>query len=176
LERGLRHEEAGRFEAAASAFTEAVRLDPSNGAALVALGRLRVRMNDPREAESIFSAATGLSDVASQAFAERARLRKAHRRDDEAILDLERAVALSPDETTWAEELAGWYVARRAWLPALSIYRRLAIDLHGTESEKRATLEVRALRILSGDLDPATRGRMRDYSFIRRALGRLADK
>jgi tetratricopeptide (TPR) repeat protein len=176
LERGARHEEAGRLAEAAAAYTEAVKLDASNGRALLALGRLRVRMNDSREAETIFSAATNFSEVAAQAFAERARLRKARGRDGDAFLDLENAVALLPEETAWAEELGRWYVARRAWLPALSVYRRLSVEFRGTEREKEMGLRVRALRILSGDLDPVSRGRDADYSFVRRALGRLGTR
>lgn len=176
LERGARHEEAGRLAEAAAAYTEAVKLDASNGRALLALGRLRVRINDAREAETIFSAATNVSEVAAQAFAERARLRKARGRDGDALLDLESAVALSPEETAWSEELGRWYVARRAWLPALSVYRRLSVDFRGTEREKEMGLRVRALRVLSGDLDPVARGRAAEYSFVRRALARLAAK
>lgn len=176
LERGARHEQAGRVAEALVAYTEAVRLDPSNGGALLALGRLRVRMNDPREAEAILSAATNFSDVAPQAFAERAKLLKSRGHDDEALLDLENAVALAPDETAWSEELARWYVARRAWLPALSVYRRLRLELRGTSRERNAALEVQALQVLAGDLDPVARGRSPDYSFARRSLARLADK
>jgi tetratricopeptide (TPR) repeat protein len=176
LERGARHEEAGRLAEAAAAYTEAVNLDASNGRALLSLGRLRVRMNDIREAETIFSAATNFSDVAAPAFAERARLRKARGQDSDALLDLENAVALSPEETAWAEELGRWYVARRAWLPALSVYRRLSVDFRGTEREKEMGLRVRALRILSGELDPVARGRASDYSFVRRALARLGTR
>jgi tetratricopeptide (TPR) repeat protein len=173
LDRGARHEEAGRLAEAAAAYTEAIRLDASNGRALLALGRLRVRMNDNREAEIVLSAATNISDVAARAFAERAHLRRARGRDGEAFLDLENAVALQPEETTWTEELGQWYVARRAWLPALSIYRRLSMEFRGSPREKELSLRVRALRLLSGDLDPVSRGRADDYSFVRRALGRL---
>lgn len=173
LERGARHEQAGRIAQAVTAYTDAVRLDPSNGHALLALGRLRIRMNDLHEAESILSAATNFSEVAPQAFAERARLRKIRGHEDEALLDLENAVALAPDETAWSEELAKWYVARRAWLPALSVYRRLKLELHGAPREKDAELQVRALQVLSGDLDPVARGRSPEYSFARRSLARL---
>lgn len=176
FDRGVRRETEGRLAEAAAAYTEAVKLDPSNGRALLALGRLRVRMNDAREAETIFSAATNFTDVAAPAFAERARLRKARGRDGDALLDLENAVALSPEETAWAEELGRWYVERRAWLPALSVYRRLSVDLRGTEREKEMALRVRAFRILCGDLDPVTRGRASDYSFVRRALARLGTR
>jgi tetratricopeptide (TPR) repeat protein len=176
LERGARHEEAGRLAEAAAAYTQAVRLDASNGRALLALGRLRVRMSDDREAELVFSAATNVPDIAARAFAERAHLRKARGRDNEAFVDLENAVSLLPEETAWAEELGGWYVARRAWLPALSIYRRLTTELRGSQREKEMGLRVRALRILSGELDPITRGGAAEYSFVRRALARLGTR
>jgi len=176
LDRGARHEQAGRLAEAAAAYTDAVRLDASNGRALLALGRLRVRMNDVREAEIVLTAATNFSDVAAQAFAERAHLRKARGRDGEAFLDLENAVTLMPEETAWAEELGQWYIARRAWLPALAIYRRLSNELRGSQREKEMGLRVRALRILSGDLDPVARGRTADHSFVRRALARLGSR
>lgn len=174
LQRGARHETAGRFAEAAAAYTEAVRLDPSNGEALLSLGRLRVRMNDLREAEDVLTAAAKLPEVEGRALRERARVREGRGRGEDALRDLESAVAASPEETTWAEELAAWYVARRAWLPALSVYRRLAVDVRGTPVEKHALLEVRALSLLSGDLDPVARGRSGEYSFVRRALARLA--
>lgn len=176
LDRGARHEEAGRLAEAAAAYTQAVQLDASNGRALLALGRLRLRMNDEREAETVLSAATNFSEVAAQAFTERAHLRKARGRDTEAFQDLENAVTLSPEETAWSEELGRWYVARRAWLPALSIFRRLSIEFRGSAREKEMGLRVRALRLLSGDLDPVSRGRAADHSFVRRALARLGSR
>jgi hypothetical protein len=130
-------------------------------------------MHDDREAEIVLSAATNFPDVAAQAFAERARLRKARGRDGEAFQDLESAVTLLPEEIAWAEELGGWYVARRAWLPALSIYRRLSAELRGSQRENEIGLRVRALQVLSGELDPVARGGATGYSFVRRALARL---
>lgn len=172
-DRGARHEEAGRYAEAAAAYTEAVRLDPTNGEALLALGRLRVRMSDAGEAEQILTLASRLPDVAARALFERARLRKSRGREDDAIRDLESAVTLSPEEDQWVEDLAKWYVARRAWLPALSLYRRILADARGSPRERHAELEVRALRLLSDDLDPVARGRSPEYTFIRRALSRL---
>lgn len=176
VERGERHERAGRYADAVAAYTEAVRLDPSNGEALLSLGHVRVEMNDLREAEEVFSAAVRLPDVAARALRQRARLKNGRGRSDDALRDLESAVAMSPEETAWAEELADWYVARRAWLPALALYRRLAGDSRGTPLEKHAELEVRALRVLCGDLDSVTRGRAPDNTFTRRAISRLADR
>jgi tetratricopeptide (TPR) repeat protein len=176
VSRGARHEAAGRYADAVAAYTEAAKLDPSNGQALLALGRLRVKMNDTHEAEEVFSAAAKLVDVEGQALRERARLEHARGRDEDAVRDLESAVALVPEETAWAEELAAWYVARRAWLPALAVYRRLAVDVRGTPLQRHAALEIRALRILSGDLDPVFRGRAPENTFVRRALARLSDR
>ncbi len=50
-DRGRRLEEAQRFTEAIAAYSESIRLDPSRGQTLLALGRLRARVGDPTEAE-----------------------------------------------------------------------------------------------------------------------------
>jgi tetratricopeptide (TPR) repeat protein len=174
VERGARYEAENRLAEALSAYTEALQLDPSDGSVLVALGRLRVKMHDLGEAEMLFTTATKFRDVESDALVERARLRRSEGRDAEAIRDLEDAVALGPGTAGPTEELAAWYSAHRAWLAALTLWRRVAFTSTDEAEIARAKLEIRALGVLAAELDPVAAGAAGRASFTRRALARLA--
>lgn len=171
-ERAARYVTAARITEAIGAYTEAIRLDPSNGGALLALGRIRLQLGELGEAELLFSTAARLRSVATDALVERAHLRHGQQRDTEAIADLERAVDLAPEDTARAEELSAWHVAHRAWLPALAVWRRAAAGAEG-DSLRRATVQVRALAVLAADLDVVRAGASADHSWTRRALARL---
>jgi tetratricopeptide (TPR) repeat protein len=173
VERGARFSAAGKVIEAIEAYSEAIRLDPRSGDALVALGKLRVRLGEPGEAELLFTAATRIPTIAAEAYTERARLRKAQGRDAMAMDDLERAADLSPDDVARAEELSAWHVAHRAWLPALAIWRRAAASAPDAQSEHRAVVQARALAMLSGTLDCVRAGSAADRSWTRRALAKI---
>ncbi len=173
-ERGRRFEAENRLTEAIRAYTESIRLDPTNGAVLVALGKLRARLDDLSEAEMLFTTAARFRDVAAEALTERAHLRLREGLETEAMKDLALAVEIDPDAANRLDELASWYVARRAWLPALALFRRAEADLGATESAKRAKIQVRALTLLAGPLDPVGAGAAKDYSWTRRALARLS--
>jgi tetratricopeptide (TPR) repeat protein len=172
-ERAARYLAAARITEAIGAYSESIRLDPKNGGALLALGRIRVQLGELGEAELLFSTAARLRSVASDALAERAHLRHGQGRDAEAIADLEHAVDLAPEDTARAEELSAWHVAHRAWLPALAVWRRAAAGAEGDGSIRRATVQVRALAVLAADLDVVRAGASADHSWTRRALARL---
>jgi hypothetical protein len=131
-------------------------------------------MHDDREAEMLLTEATRFRDVASDALVERARLRRSEGRDSEAVHDLEDAVALGPDSAGPVEELAAWYSTHRAWLAALTLWRRILYTSTNDAEKARATLEVRALGVLAAELDPVVGGAPKRASFTRRALARLA--
>jgi tetratricopeptide (TPR) repeat protein len=172
--RARRFESEGRLTEAIAAYSESIRLDAGDGSALLALGRLRVRLGQTNDAELLFTTATRHRDVAAEALAERARLRRALGRDSEALADLEAADALDGGEPGRAEELSAWYVARRAWMPALAVWRRAGADVSTPEGAHRAKVRARALAVLAGELDPVAAGRARGYSFTRHLLARLA--
>ncbi len=175
FERAQRFEASGRISEAIGAYTESLRLDPTRGPALLALGRLRARIGDPGEAERLFSMAARDPDVESEALTERARLRRSQGRDAEALTDLENASshAAKPDGDA---ELATWYAERRAWLAALSEWRRVAAEATSDDLAARAKLEVRALTVLAAELDPVAAGAAKSATWTRRMLYRLADQ
>jgi tetratricopeptide (TPR) repeat protein len=172
-DRATRYLAAGRITEAIGLYTESIRLDPSSGVALVALGRLRARLGETQEAELLFSTAARIRSVAGAALAERAHLRHREGRDAEAIADLEIAVELGPDDPARAEELSAWHVAHRAWLPALAVWRRTAASAEGDGPVRRAAIQVRALGVLAADLDVVRAGASPDRSWTRRALAHL---
>lgn len=174
FDRAVRFEQEGRYADAAAAYTDAIRLDTGDGGALVALGKLRVRLGQLRDAEELFSAATRFRGHASAAYFERGKLRRSQGREREAVADFESAVNLAPDDAAQGEELAQLYVARRAWLPALAAWRRALAVAAGPEAVKRANLQVKALRVIAAELDPTSTDASRKRSFTRRALAKLA--
>jgi tetratricopeptide (TPR) repeat protein len=161
---------------AIGAYSESIRLEPGDGATLLALGRLRARLGDQGEADLLFSAAARHADTAADALSERAHLRRAQGREAEALADLAAAVELEAGGAGHAEELAAWYVARRAWLPALALYRRAQPADLRMGPDRRARLQIRALGVLAAELDPVLAGRARGYSWTRRLLARLATR
>jgi tetratricopeptide (TPR) repeat protein len=173
-DRATAYAAAGRITDAIGLYTESIRLDPSSGVALVALGKLRAQLGEFQEAEQLFSTAARIRAVAGTALVERAHLRHREGRDSEATADLELAVELGADDPAHTEELAVWYVAHRAWLPALAAWRRAAVNAEGETASRRAALQVRALGVLAADLDVVRAGRAADRSWTRRALARLA--
>jgi cytochrome c-type biogenesis protein CcmH len=172
--RARRFESEGRFTEAMAAYSESIRLDAGDGTALLALGRLRARLGDTKEAELLFTTATRYRDVAAEALTERARLRRALGHDAEALADLEAADALGAGDASHVEELSAWYVARRAWLPALSAWRRASADVQTPEAAHRAKVATRALAVLAAELDPVAAGSARGHSFTRHQLARLS--
>jgi tetratricopeptide (TPR) repeat protein len=174
MDRAIQAEQEGRYADAAAAYTEAVRLDSGDGGALVALGRLRVRLGQLRDADETFTAATRFRAHASEAYFERGKLRRALGREQQALADFESAVNLAPDEAAQGEELASLYIARRAWLPALAAWRRSLAVAETPDAQRRARLQVRGLAVIAADLDALSPDASRGRSFTRRALYRLA--
>lgn len=165
---------AGRFTEAIGLYTESIRLDPSNGVALIELGKLRARLGESEEAEQLFSTAVRMRSVAAAALVERAHLRRREGRDAEATADLERAFDLGADDPARTEELSAWYVAHRAWLPALAVWRRTLGSADGDVAARGAALQVRALGVLAANLDVVRAGAAPDRSWTRHALARIA--
>ena len=174
LDRAVRFEQEGRFADAATAYTDAIRLDAGDGSALVALGKLRFRLGQLRDAEELFTAAIRFRGHASAAYFERGKLRRSLGREAEAVADFESAVNLAPDDAAQGEELAELYVARRAWLPALAAWRRALAVAADPTAEKRAKLQVKALRVIAAELDATSNDASKKRSFTRRSLARIA--
>ena len=175
-DRGRRLEEAQRYTEAVRAYSESINLDPGRGETLLALAKLRIRLGDPGEAELLLSTAARHASVAAEALTLRAHLRSAQGRAAEAARDLESATNLSPGDAAGTEELAAIYVARGAWPPALSLWRRAAAVSREEDRDRQTKLQVRALTLLAAELDPVVAGRARGYSWTRRAMAKIATK
>jgi tetratricopeptide (TPR) repeat protein len=173
-DRGRRLEEAKRYTEAITAYSESIKLDPSRAETLLALAKLRMRLGESNEAELLLSSAARYSSVAAEALTLRAHLRQTQGRGQEAAKDLENAAKLSPDDVARTQELSAMYAARGAWPPALSLWRRAAAVSREADTDRQTKLQVRALTLLSADLDPVTAGKGPGYSWVRRAMAKLA--
>lgn len=157
-------------------YNDAVRMDPSFGAAYLGLGSVRELLRDWQEADRVYSIAVRLPDSKAEALARRSNVRRALGRDKDAFLDLETAVSESPDRR-WLRILGDWYVERRAWLAALTAWRRFLAEAEreGSSDRDEARLRVRALAVLAGETDPVLSGG--DHpSWIRRSLAHIAGR
>jgi len=173
VERATRLEAEGRLPEALAAYTEAIRLDGTDGAAILALARLRLRLNDVREGERLLTVATRFAEVAAAAHGERGLLREAQGRATEALLDLEQAFALATDDRVVAASLTNLYVQRRAWVAALAVQRLLLAETRDPALSQEAAVRIRALSLLAGPLD-LVKTSTGDKAFTRRSLSRLA--
>jgi tetratricopeptide (TPR) repeat protein len=172
------HDHAGRGEAetAIRRYLDAIKFDPTYGAAYLSLGALQEAAGDPREAERTYS--TGLDHVTGfgEGYRARARLRIRQQRTSEAVADLEAAVGYQPGDVAALKELASAYVGIGALPAALGVMRRVAAVAEATGEAKSATeakVSARALSLLVGAVDPVTAGG-RGRGAVRSALSGMA--
>jgi tetratricopeptide (TPR) repeat protein len=163
------HESAGETDVALRVYNDAVRLDPTCGAAWLGLGNLRARTGDAAEAERVFEAALTHVPSLPEAIAGRARSRWRLGRGSEAEDDMKEFVDRSAPNDPHAAlaglvELASWYAATNRPPAQLACWRRIAALAHGVDDalEARAKITVRALAIVVGDADPVTHPPARD--------------
>jgi tetratricopeptide (TPR) repeat protein len=171
--RAARLEQEDRILEALRWLSEAVRMDPSYGVAYLRLGALRESMGDYGEAELVYGRATRQPKTAAEAFAARAHLLRRLNRADEALHDLEASVARDPGKVERLEQLAVWYVERRAWAAALGVWRRLLARTSSTTDGERARIQVLALMSLAASTDVVQLAGARD-DWARVALRHLA--
>lgn len=155
---------------------DALRMDPTYGPAYVELGKLREALGDPLEAERVYGVATRFSRGRAEAHAARAALRHRAGRTQDALSDLEAAVALRDGDLALVELLLRWYVETRAWPAALATARRSValLERQGPERDgalAQARLQVRALAILAAETDPVQQP---STTWVRRALASIA--
>jgi tetratricopeptide (TPR) repeat protein len=157
-------------------YSEAISLDPMLGDAYLGLGALRLRRGDPREAERVYQVALNRLPSLGPALVGRAEARWALGDRANAEADLE-AYARGNDDPGALRELAGWY-AQESQAPAeLAVWRRIhsLAAAHGDGAlEHEARTMVRALQILVGGADPATKPIGVDP--IRRGIARVAQR
>ena len=157
-------------------YTEALALDPTLGDAYLGLAALRLRRGDAREAERVYGIALSHLPSFGAALVGRAEARWALGYRAEAELDLE-TYARNAEDPGALRELAGWY-AQEAQAPAqLATWRRihsLAATRSDAALEHEARTMARALQILVGGADPATRPPVTDP--VRRGIARMAER
>ncbi|WP_148313869.1 tetratricopeptide repeat protein [Sorangium cellulosum] len=167
---------AGEADVALSRYLEAVRFDATYGPAYLGLGALYERAGDPSEAERTYTVALDHVRGFVEGYRARAALRAREGRRDEAIADLEAAVALRGDDAGLLQELAAAYVAAGALPAALGVARRLsalAAQAGDPAREAAARTQARALSVLVGEADPVRAGGA-DRGPVRRALALYA--
>ena len=157
-------------------YSEALALDPTLGDAYLGLAALRLHRGDAREAERVYDIALSHLPSFGAALVGRAEARWVLGYRAEAELDLE-TYSRGAEDPGALRELAGWY-ALEAQAPAqLAIWRRirsLAAARSDSALEREARTMVRALQILVGGADPATRPMAPDP--VRRGIARVAER
>jgi tetratricopeptide (TPR) repeat protein len=121
---GQAHEQAREDDIAIHRYTDAITLDPAHERSYFALGRLRSRRGDYREAEKVYSVALLHLPARAPLFRERGRARWFAGFRDDAENDLETYLRLVPEEATF-RELSSWYGIHDRPLAQLSVWRRL---------------------------------------------------
>jgi tetratricopeptide (TPR) repeat protein len=172
---GRVHAARGEDALAVRRFDEAVRLDPSYGPAYLELAAARERAGDLTEAERTYDVA--IEHVPNFIAAFRARAALLHRIGEAAreLADLEHLAHIAEGPDT-LRALGNGYVENKAWPAALAVFRRLRAfaDEQGDDALTReASLQVRALMLLSAELDPVTSGQSQ-RGWVRRALASAA--
>jgi tetratricopeptide (TPR) repeat protein len=157
---GREHAQAGDEEIATARFAEAVRLDPTYGPAYLELAQLREKHGDLVEAERTYGVAIEHVAEFVEAYRARAALFARMGESDRELADLEAATRISGSPAV-RRELAQRYVAARAWPAALATWRKLrevAEERGDNRALGEASLQIRALVLLCGELDPVTAG------------------
>ena len=158
---GREHAARGESETAIRRYLDAIKFDPTYGAAYLSLGALQESVGDPREAERTYS--TGLDHVTgfAEAHRARARLRIRQKRGMEAVADLEAAAGFQPGDVGTLRELARAYVGIGALPAALAVTRRVAAvaeEMGEAKIAGEAKVGARALSLLVGSVDPVVAG------------------
>lgn len=172
---GVEHVKMGDDLVAIRRFAEAIALDPGFGPAYLELAAARERAGDYGEAERTYDIAMARIPQYLAALRARAALYRRLGRPDKELTDLETAARLS-EEPDVLSDLAQRYIEARAWPAALAVWRRSRVhaEMMGDEQAARAaSIHVRALSILAGELDPVAFGATsRDW--VRRAEASVA--
>lgn len=167
-----RLEAAHEEELAARRYNEALALDGSLAEAWLALGALRTRQGDHREAERVYAVCVARLPGLQAARSAHAEALHALGRMDEAVQEIEMLARAVPRER---RRVAAWYSEEGRYPAALATWRlvlaRAVVD-HDDETVAEARAMVRALVLVSKPVDPAAYPA--GDSRIRQMLGRIA--
>ena len=167
-----RLEQAHDDELAARRYNEALSLDGSLAEAWLALGALRTRQGDHREAERVYAVCVARLPGLLPARSAHAEALHALGRTPEAVQEIELLARAVPRER---RRIATWYTEEGRYPAALATWRlvlaRAVVD-HDDETVAEARTMVRALVLVARPVDPAaypTNGNR-----VRQMLGRIA--
>jgi tetratricopeptide (TPR) repeat protein len=153
----------GRYAEAEAMFVQAEAAAPGDAALLVGLARAQFALSRPAEALATLERALSAGD-SPEARALRGRQLSLARRFDEALPDLERAVALAPGAATHWCTVAAVQVNRGDDVEAQLAFDRAAALLGRREAAERCWTELLAVppdpRQPQESLDRSTRGRI----------------
>jgi tetratricopeptide (TPR) repeat protein len=172
---GREHAQSGDDALAMRRFADAVRLDPSYGPAYLELAAARERAGDFVEAERTYDVAIEHIPSFVAAFRARAALLRRMGELRREMADLEH-LALVDEGPDTLRALAARHVENRAWPAALATFRRLRwlAEQRGDEQLAReTTVQLRALAVLSAELDPVVAG-AQHHDWVRRAVASIA--
>ncbi len=170
---GDSHRDGGQIELAMERYRQAIEIDPTFGASYLSLGGLREAMGDADEAERTYTA--GIDHIAgfAEGYLARATLRLRASRGDEAIADLDAALALRPTDVAIIRRLRDASITLGKLPLALAMSRRLAavaLSAGDAAAEHEARVTVTALLDIVGFVDPVVDGE--DRNPTRKALAR----
>jgi len=172
---GVQHASEGNEALATRRFAEAAALDPSYGPAYLELGRARERAGDLSEALRVYDVAVSHVPRFTAGYRARAAVERRLGLVERELDSLQAASRLSDDPDV-LRDIAARYVENHAWPAALATWRRVLV-LEESAGEARpareATLHVRALALLCGELDPVTAGQ-RGRGWVRSAEAKIA--
>jgi tetratricopeptide (TPR) repeat protein len=172
---GREHASKGDDALAMRRFADAIHLDPSYGAAYLELAAARERAGDFVEAERTYDVAIEHVPNFVAAFRARAALLRRMGEFAREMADLEHLARVTEGPET-LRALGSRYVESKAWPAALATFRRLRAlaERSGDEQLIRdSTVQVRALALLCGELDPVVAGSA-ERGWVRRAVASVA--
>lgn len=169
---GKRAEATHDDDVAARRYSEALALDGSLAEAWMALGALRTRQGDLREAERVY--AVFVSRVPSSVAAHLAHAESLHAlgRTEDAAAEIEIVARVAPRER---KRLGAWYAEDGLYPAALATWRAVlaqAVSEGDDETSTEARAMVRALVLFAKPCDPAAFPSSDDK--LRKLLGKVA--
>ena len=147
-------DEAGRFDAARRQFERAIELKPAYGQAYLNLGLVMLQLNKSDEAAPNLDRAIqllGNTAEAGYAFYVRAKIYNTREKYDEALRDLNKAVALRPDLAEAWSDLGETRKAKLDDRGALAAFKK-AVDLNPADPVAQYRLGAEYLREDNGSL------------------------
>lgn len=169
---GKRAEASHDDDVAARRYTDALALDGSLDEAWMALGALRTRQGDLREAERVYAVFVSRRRASVAAHLAHAESLHALGRTEEAAAEIEIVARVAPRER---KRLGAWYAEDGLYPAALATWRAVltqAVSEGDDETATEARAMVRALVLFAKPCDPAAFPTSEDK--LRKLLGKLA--